>query len=96
MEGGGLGVRIERKSSIESEPRTLTIDQIQYAREAALYVVNTRSEEEAVSIFTEGLQPVVSVAQSAGEAMDLDGEIKCIHAHLQLLAGIRDVLSAPF
>lgn len=44
----------------------------------------------------QGLQPVVSVAQSAGEAMDLDGEIKCIHAHLQLLAGIRDVLSAPF
>ncbi|KAJ6918562.1 hypothetical protein NC651_012727 [Populus alba x Populus x berolinensis] len=92
MEGDAAMVRIQRKSSMESEPRTLTMDQIQFARvylsegeglgwycsptgstsmfgmfvglmireggvisysEAALYVVNTRSIEEALSIFTE-------------------------------------------
>ncbi|XP_011032336.1 PREDICTED: uncharacterized protein LOC105131187 isoform X2 [Populus euphratica] len=53
MEGDAAMVRIQRKSSIESEPRTLTMDQIHFAREAALYVVNTRSIEEALSIFTE-------------------------------------------
>ncbi|KAL3591439.1 hypothetical protein D5086_010079 [Populus alba] len=53
MEGDTAMVRIQRKSSMESEPRTLTMDQIQFAREAALYVVNTRSIEEALSIFTE-------------------------------------------
>jgi hypothetical protein len=31
MEGASV-IRIDRKSSIESEPRTLGIDQIQYAR----------------------------------------------------------------
>ncbi|XP_058006424.1 uncharacterized protein LOC131181604 isoform X2 [Hevea brasiliensis] len=96
MESGRLGVRIERKSSIENEPRTLTIDQIQCAKEAALYVVNTRSADEAMSIFTEGLEPVVSAAQNEDEAMELGGEIKCIHALYHLLAEIRDALSAPF
>ncbi|CAK9146930.1 unnamed protein product [Ilex paraguariensis] len=53
-------VGLERASSIENEPLTLNIEQIQFAREAALCVVNTRSVEEAVRIFTVGLEPVVS------------------------------------
>ena len=44
---------MERQTSIETEPMTLTINQLQFAREAALYVMNTRSMEEALSIFTE-------------------------------------------
>ncbi|CAK7355004.1 unnamed protein product [Dovyalis caffra] len=65
MEGDGTTmVRIDRQSSIENEPRTLTMDQIQYAREAALCVVNTRSIEEALSIFT---QLYVIVGFRAGE-----------------------------
>jgi len=32
MEGDAAMVRIQRKSSMESEPRTLTMDQIQFAR----------------------------------------------------------------
>ncbi|GAV92523.1 hypothetical protein CFOL_v3_35902, partial [Cephalotus follicularis] len=44
--------RIDRESSIEIEPRTLKFDQIQYARDAALNVMRTRSIEEAMSIFT--------------------------------------------
>uniref|UniRef100_A0A2N9IMX5 Uncharacterized protein n=1 Tax=Fagus sylvatica TaxID=28930 RepID=A0A2N9IMX5_FAGSY len=51
MEGTSM-IRIDRKSSIESEPRALGIDQIQFAREAALYVLNTRTIEEAKAIFT--------------------------------------------
>lgn len=76
--------RMDRKSSIETEPRTLKMNQIQFARvsmeglmiacvcvflvwvrlsdeqwfcdelqEAALYVMNTTSMEEAIKIFTE-------------------------------------------
>ncbi|EEF45163.1 uncharacterized protein LOC8259154 [Ricinus communis] len=93
---GGLGVRLDRKSSIESEPRTLTNSQFQGARDAALYVVNTRSIEEAENIFTQGLEPVVSVAQGRGSSMDLEGEFICIRPPLQLPDGIRDVVSAPF
>ncbi|XP_042976049.1 uncharacterized protein LOC122307309 isoform X2 [Carya illinoinensis] len=51
--GGASSVRIDRKSSIDSEPRTLSIDQIHYAREAALYVMKTMSIEEAMSNFTQ-------------------------------------------
>ncbi|XP_022773792.1 uncharacterized protein LOC111316048 [Durio zibethinus] len=93
MEGkSALG--IDRKSSIESEPRTLTIDQIQCAREAAMYVVSTRSIEEAMSIFTEGLKPVVSVA-ARDNMMDLK-QIECLQDLQEQLQGIRDVVSAPF
>nr|GMC93162.1 uncharacterized protein LOC109146497 isoform X1 [Ipomoea batatas]GMC98773.1 uncharacterized protein LOC109146497 isoform X1 [Ipomoea batatas] len=44
---------LDRKSSIENEPRTLNINQIQFAREAALSVLSTTSIEEALRIFTE-------------------------------------------
>ncbi|KAF0888144.1 hypothetical protein E2562_010842 [Oryza meyeriana var. granulata] len=47
-----------RMSSIELEPKTLTLDQLKFAREAALYVLNTKPAEEAIRIFTEGLKPV--------------------------------------
>ncbi|XWS41332.1 hypothetical protein CRYUN_Cryun17cG0072500 [Craigia yunnanensis] len=66
--------------------------------EAAMYVVSTRSIEEARSVFTEGLEAVVSVA-AAGEnmvtmnMMDLK-EMKYLE-ELQL-QGLRDVASAPF
>ncbi|RLM99139.1 uncharacterized protein C2845_PM06G12300 [Panicum miliaceum] len=54
-----------RMPSMEWEPKTLTLDQIKFAREAALYVVSTKTEEEAIRIFTEGLKPVeVTVRKS--------------------------------
>ncbi|XP_059433646.1 uncharacterized protein LOC132166778 [Corylus avellana] len=90
--------RIARKSSIESEPRTLGIHQIQYAREAAEYVVNTRSIEEAISIFTKGLKPVVGVARDNGNTkMDRGEEQECagLRGHLRLQEP-RDIASAPF
>ncbi|XP_057417448.1 uncharacterized protein LOC130711745 [Lotus japonicus] len=59
---------IARTSSIEREPRTLNIDQIQCARDLAIYIMNTKSFEEASRIFTEGLQPVVSGGRSMGSS----------------------------
>ncbi|KAK0605616.1 hypothetical protein LWI29_028909 [Acer saccharum] len=58
MEGSSGIIGIDRKPSIETEPRTLSIDQIHYAREAALYVMRTSSIEQAMTIFTQGLQAV--------------------------------------
>ncbi|WVZ88763.1 hypothetical protein U9M48_035239 [Paspalum notatum var. saurae] len=58
---GGVGAA-GRMPSIEWEPKTLTLDQIKFAREAALYVVSTKTEEEAIRIFTEGLKPVRAAA----------------------------------
>ncbi|XP_061970559.1 uncharacterized protein LOC133693372 [Populus nigra] len=95
MEGDAAMVRIQRKSSIESEPRTLTMDQIQFAREAALYVVNTRSIEEALSIFTEGLEPVGG--RNGDRMKDISREMQSVEELEQLqLTEIRDIASAPF
>ncbi|KAF8404373.1 hypothetical protein HHK36_009256 [Tetracentron sinense] len=90
-------VRIDRKSSIESEPRTLNIEQIQYAREEALYVLNTKSIEEALRIFTQGLEPIVmSTARQKGNVIaDSSDELDCFIARLKL-PRFKDVVSAPF
>ncbi|XP_031385011.1 uncharacterized protein LOC116198889 isoform X1 [Punica granatum] len=84
--------RIDRKSSIESEPRTLSLRQMERAREAALIVLNTRSIEDAMSIFTEGLQPVLRVGNRMGpESYYYD------HIDDKLLGSEpRDVATAPF
>ncbi|KAK1266851.1 hypothetical protein QJS04_geneDACA009015 [Acorus gramineus] len=51
--------KIERKSSLESEPRTLSLDQIQCARDAALFVVKNKSFEDAIRIFTEPMTETI-------------------------------------
>ncbi|KAL9289002.1 hypothetical protein AtEden1_Chr4g0312461 [Arabidopsis thaliana] len=43
---------LERRSSIETEPMTLHLDQLENAREEALYVMKTKTMEEAMDIFT--------------------------------------------
>ncbi|XVF14890.1 hypothetical protein REPUB_Repub09cG0099800 [Reevesia pubescens] len=65
--------------------------------EAAMNVLSTRSIEEAMSIFTQGLQPVVSVGKSdnMGTMMDLSKKMEYLEEELQL-QGIRDIASAPF
>ncbi|KAF5457962.1 hypothetical protein F2P56_022037 [Juglans regia] len=99
--GGASSVRIDRKSSIDSEPRTLSIDQIHYAREAALYVMKTMSIEDAMIIFTQGLEPVVSAGRSTcnkNKAILIDTGEELEHAagDHHLPAGPRDIASAPF
>lgn len=46
-------VQIDRTSSIEREPRTLSMQQMQSARDLAIYVLSTKTMEEASRIFTE-------------------------------------------
>lgn len=43
---------LQRKSSIETEPMTLDFDQIENAREEAMYVIKTKTFQEAMDIFT--------------------------------------------
>lgn len=43
---------LERRSSIETEPMTLHLDQLENAREEAIYVMKTKTMEEAMDIFT--------------------------------------------
>ncbi|KAE8690074.1 Coiled-coil domain-containing protein 18 [Hibiscus syriacus] len=92
--------QLHRTSSIECEPRTLSIDQIQCAREAAMYVVSTRPIEEAMSIFTpplnfgKGLEPVIC---AAGDNMDTTVDLNELEYFQDLQPqGMRDVVSAPF
>ncbi|KAF7037921.1 hypothetical protein CFC21_048191 [Triticum aestivum] len=59
-----------RMLSMEAEPKTLTLEQLKYAREAALYVVSTRTTEEAIRIFTEGLKPVRGVRKMGSSTTD--------------------------
>ncbi|KAL3721474.1 hypothetical protein ACJRO7_033902 [Eucalyptus globulus] len=123
MESAAAVARIDRKSSIESEPRTLGVDQIQFARvkfrlflyrsnvvvwfsdgwmvvfqEAAEYVVNTRSTDEALTIFTAGLKPVTcaGMAANADTVMDPNEEYFG-HGESKLQwPEHRNALSAPF
>ncbi|XP_078170867.1 uncharacterized protein LOC144565096 [Carex rostrata] len=80
---------INRQQSIEFEPRTLTLKEINCAREAALYVLSTTTPEKAISIFTEGLKPVLNVQRDDDkssdyeefeEKFDFDYSMKC-HGH---------------
>ncbi|CAL9098999.1 unnamed protein product [Musa textilis] len=52
---------MERTSSIELEPRTLTYAELQHAREAAMLILSSKSLEEAIKIFTEGVKPVACI-----------------------------------
>ncbi|MQL93007.1 hypothetical protein Taro_025637 [Colocasia esculenta] len=95
------------ETSIEREPLTLSTQQLQCAREAALFVLNTKTLEEAISIFTEGLQPVRGdPGRSGGEVVvkvhkkrqELNHVRAAAHERLprQLLADVKDIVSAPF
>ncbi|KAJ0039682.1 hypothetical protein Pint_27280 [Pistacia integerrima] len=99
MEGSSVVSRIDRKSSIETEPRTLSIDQIQYAREAALYVLNTMSIEEAMNVFMKvcrDWKPVESGKKQDGERMmEIGEELQYLEDELQCPL-LKDVASAPF
>ncbi|XP_020587994.1 uncharacterized protein LOC110029865 [Phalaenopsis equestris] len=90
-------MKIERKSSIEKEPLTLFFDQIQYAREAALYVLSTKTMEEALRIFTEGLQPVLKISKNEMEMEDTDlSDLNGEDDSFLLLDEFHDITSAPF
>ncbi|XP_027344312.1 uncharacterized protein LOC113856611 [Abrus precatorius] len=90
---------LERTSSIEREPRTLNINQIQSARDLAVYILNTKTIEEASRIFTEGLQPVVSAACCIGSSTmenNMGEELELLNSKETTHAAFRDIASAPF
>ncbi|KAM0975481.1 hypothetical protein ACFX13_018793 [Malus domestica] len=91
-------IRIDRKPSIETEPRTLGMEQIEFAREAAKYVVNTKNMEEAMRIFTEGLEPVVSSIQQSGDEVMMASveEPEYSEPYYRRPRGPREIVSAPF
>ncbi|KAI3972805.1 hypothetical protein MKX01_019463 [Papaver californicum] len=92
----GSSIQIQRKSSIETEPRTLNIHQVHFAREAALFVLNNRSLEEAVSIFTEGLESVSSGDMQKGGHVMLDSDEENDFDDAYDQKTLRDVVTAPF
>ncbi|KAF5195780.1 hypothetical protein FRX31_014635 [Thalictrum thalictroides] len=102
--GSFVDVSLDRKSSIETEPRTLNFNQIQDARQAALYVVENKSLEEASTIFTEGLNPCKTVErkrekdikESSGDGESgSNDEDQVLAAPGSMHLG-RDIASAPF
>ncbi|EMS50951.1 hypothetical protein TRIUR3_03444 [Triticum urartu] len=77
----------ERMSSMEREPKTLSLGELNYAREAALYVLTTHSSQDAARIFTErnntacctrdivqGLKPVLGVRRNSTDSDSDDDE----------------------
>ncbi|XP_069147200.1 uncharacterized protein [Solanum lycopersicum] len=95
--GGSSMVPLNRTSSIENEPRTLNLNQIQFARDTALYVINTRGLEEAMRIFTEGLEPVSQCVHDKEEViMEYAEELENLSNPLRINPETRDIATAPF
>ncbi|KAL9679883.1 hypothetical protein QQ045_017754 [Rhodiola kirilowii] len=98
--GGGAGSQIDRTSSIENEPKTLHMNQMEYAREAALYVLSTSSVEDAMRIFTEGLKPVRESLlrwQGGSEDYGFDHGFRNVHVRRASSAGrFKEIATAPF
>ncbi|AEE86230.1 hypothetical protein ISN44_As04g035010 [Arabidopsis suecica] len=57
---------LERRSSIETEPMTLHLDQLENAREEALYVMKTKTMEEAMDIFTKETHEGLRASEERG------------------------------
>ncbi|KAL0891458.1 hypothetical protein Bca101_015441 [Brassica carinata] len=66
MEVGKRMEMLQRKSSIETEPRTLHLDQIENAREEALCVIKTKTFQEALDIFTKVEMEIATIEMSRG------------------------------
>ncbi|XP_052197570.1 uncharacterized protein LOC127804683 [Diospyros lotus] len=101
MEESAAIVRLDRKSSIDTEPRTLDIHQMQLARDAALNVMRT-ADDDALRIFTEGLKPVVSVSEQNHRLMRMmdnsedEFDYSLMDDSSGIHSGIREIASAPF
>ncbi|WVZ19450.1 hypothetical protein V8G54_006772 [Vigna mungo] len=55
--------KLERKNSLEDEPKTLLQEEMDNAREAALKIINSHTKEEALKIFLTGLVPVETTSK---------------------------------
>ncbi|KAI9113715.1 hypothetical protein K1719_014966 [Acacia pycnantha] len=95
---GTTMAQIDRTSSIEREPRTLSMQQIQAARDLAIFILNTKTFEEASRIFTEGLEPVVSAARDMRMMNNMGAreEAEMLEDAEAAVEEFRDIASAPF
>ncbi|MBA0765045.1 hypothetical protein Gotri_014306 [Gossypium trilobum] len=57
----------EMHLGIENEPKALFDKEMKLAREAALEVINNNSQEQALKIFLQGLEPVETSVRSIRE-----------------------------
>ncbi|KAF8097073.1 hypothetical protein N665_0296s0054 [Sinapis alba] len=98
MEVGKRVEMLERKSSIETEPMTLHLDQIENAREEALYVIRTKTFEEAMHIFTKETQEGLrGDEEKRGRCIDLKDYDDDEDERIIFLDPIGwDIVSAPF
>ncbi|KAL1215865.1 hypothetical protein V5N11_024393 [Cardamine amara subsp. amara] len=62
---------LERRPSIETEPMTLHLDQIENAREEAMYVMKTKTMEEAIDIFTKETHEGLRAGEERGRCINL-------------------------
>ncbi|CAN6984994.1 unnamed protein product [Brassica rapa subsp. trilocularis] len=98
MEVGKRMEMLERKSSIETEPMTLHLDQIEHAREEALFVMKTKTFQEAMDIFTkESQEGSRADEEKRGRCLDLKDYEYDEDERLIFLDPIGwDIVSAPF
>ncbi|GAB2218619.1 hypothetical protein Droror1_Dr00001845 [Drosera rotundifolia] len=87
---------LKKQSSIEAEPQTLSSQQIEFAREIALYVISTKSFEEAMEIFTQGLEPVVAKHGMDDELVSIPDDEEQDYHFTDPLQRFRDIVTAPF
>ncbi|KAK7410660.1 hypothetical protein VNO78_01624 [Psophocarpus tetragonolobus] len=59
--------KLERKPSIDTEPKTLLHGELDVAREAALKIINSHTKEEALKIFLTGLVPAGTSSKQVKE-----------------------------
>ncbi|EOA17713.1 hypothetical protein CARUB_v10006092mg [Capsella rubella] len=65
---------LERRPSIETEPMTLHLDQLENAREEAIYVMKTKTLEEAMDIFTKETREGLRASEERGRCMNLKND----------------------
>ncbi|XVF39142.1 hypothetical protein PTKIN_Ptkin01aG0012100 [Pterospermum kingtungense] len=62
----------ERQLSIQNDPKAMCEREMELAREAALQVINNNSEEEALKILLQGLEPVITSVKQIWDELDSD------------------------
>ncbi|XP_051199135.1 uncharacterized protein [Lolium perenne] len=99
--------RMAAPSMEAAEPKTLTLEELNYAR-AALHVLRTMTAEEAIRIFTDGLKPVLGSSStsattdssSSDDDVDLDSSedysTQRGGRHGRRRPVKRDIATAPF
>ncbi|XP_010437760.1 PREDICTED: uncharacterized protein LOC104721471 [Camelina sativa] len=65
---------LERRPSIETEPMTLHLDQIENAREEAMFVMKTKTMEEAMDIFTKETHEGLRASEERGRCINLEDD----------------------